>query len=246
MSNTKLKNAPLKEVIFELFWECSIDGAGMQADEGFDLAQGVFFNELKSDFPVHRKLIPDNIPFKVFGAPIHQYWTGQMQWPVVQHGQGMIAINEVEKGYEWEDTLKPIIVSTVQKLVESYNRNLIFNKCRLQYINAWELTDQEPIDFVKEILQTEISTGYHTPGNLSGFNIQSNFQLESDTQMALTITSGINNQSQKNSVIWTTLVEKNAKMQKEDILSWIDFAHNQTSSMFKKMLKPDFYVSLDQ
>lgn len=70
MSSTKLKNAPLKEVIFELFWDCSIDGTGLQIDEGFDLAQGVFSNQLKSDFPVHKKLIPENIPFKVFGAPI--------------------------------------------------------------------------------------------------------------------------------------------------------------------------------
>lgn len=246
MSDTKLKNAPLKEVIFELFWECSIDGTGMQVDDGFDLAQGIFSNNLKSNFPIHKKLIPENLPFKVFGAPIHQYWKGQMQWPVIQHGQGMIAVNEVEKGYEWEETFKPNVISTVHKLVESYDRHLNFTKCRLQYINARELTDQEPIGFVNEYLQTQISAGYPSPGNLSGFNIQTNFQLSSDTQMALTITNGIDNQTQNKTVIWTTLVEKNGKMQTEDVLLWIDFAHDHTSSIFKKMLKPDFYASLDQ
>lgn len=246
MSNTKLKNAPLKEVIFELFWECSIDGTGIQVDDGFDLAQGIFSNKLKNQFPVHRKLIPENALFKVFGAPIHQYWKGQMQWPVVQHGQGMIAINEVEKGYEWEGSFKPIIISTIQELVESYDRKLTFNKCRLQYIDACELTDQEPYDFAKENLQTYVSTGYPTPGIQTGFNIQSTFQLDHETQMALTITNGIDNQSQKKSVIWTTLVEKNGKMRVNDVISWIDFAHSETSSMFKKMLKPDFYAKLDQ
>lgn len=246
MSNTKLKNAPLKEVIFELFWECSIDGTSMQVDEGFDLAQGIFFNKLKSAYPVHRKLIPENAPFKVFGAPIHQYWKGQMHWPVVQHGQGMIAVNETEKGYEWEEGFKPTIIKVIQQLVESYDRKLTFNKCRLQYINAWELTEQEPVDFVRENLQTEISTGYSSPGTQSGFNIQSTFQLGQGTQMALTITNGINNQSQNKSVIWTTLVEKNGKMHQEDVNQWIGFAHDHTSSIFKTMLNPDFYASLDQ
>jgi uncharacterized protein (TIGR04255 family) len=246
MSNTKLKNAPLKEVIFELFWNCSIDGTGMQVDEGFDLAQGIFSNKLKSQFPVHRKLIPENIPFKVFGAPIHQYWKGQMQWPVVQHGQGMIAINETEKGYVWEETFKPTIITIIKQLVESYDRKLTFNKCRLQYINAWELIDQEPINFVRENLQTQISTEYPTPGIHSGFNIQSTFQLEQETQMALTITNGINNQNQNKSVIWTTLVEKNSKMHREDVINWIGFAHDHTSAIFKQILNPDFYASLDQ
>lgn len=246
MSTTKLKNAPLKEVIFELFWDCSIDGVGLQVDEGFDLAQGVFSNKLKEAFPVHKKLIPENIPFTLFGAPIHQYWKGQMIWPVVQHGQGIIAINEVERGYEWEKSFKPTILSTIEKLVESYNRPLIFNKCRLQYIDAWELKDLEPEVFVKENLQTQIQTGYDSPGKLSGFNIQLNYQLEYNTQMALSITNGVSNQNQKKSVIWNTLVERNEKLEKEQIIEWVDFAHQQTSSMFKRMLKPDFYASLDR
>lgn len=246
MSTTKLKNAPLKEVIFELFWDCSIDGTGLQIDDGFDLAQGIFSNQLKADFPVHRKLIPENTPFKVFGAPIHQYWRGPMVWPVVQHGQGMIAINEVEKGYEWASSFKPMIISTIDKLVQSYDRTLIFNKCRLQYIDAWELNDVEPENFVKENLLTQIQTGYSAPGDLSGFNIQLNYQLINNTQLALNIVNGVSNQNQKKSVILTTLVERNEKLNKEQVLEWIDFAHQNTSSMFKKMLKPDFYASLDQ
>lgn len=169
-----------------------------------------------------------------------------MVWPVVQHGQGMIAINEVEQGYEWERSFKPTIISTLGKLVQSYERPLTFNKCRLQYIDAWELDEMEPIDFVKENLQTQFLTGYSSPGVLGGFNIQLNFQLQHHTQLALNIVNGLSNQNQKKSVILTTLVERNEKLNKEQVLEWIDFAHPNTSSMFKKMLKPDFYASLDQ
>jgi len=246
MSSSKLKNAPLKEVIFELFWDCSVDSMGIQTDEGFDLAQGVFSTFLKPEFPVRKKLVPDNIPLKVFGVPIHQYWKGHMKWPVIQHGQGMIAINEVESGYEWNKTFKPIIISTLSHLVKSYDRELIFNKCRLQYIDVWEMQGQKPEEFIATNLQTQISTNYSSPGNLTGIHIQLNYSLEYNSQLSLNIVNGINNQNQNQSVVLTTLVETNNKANQEGVIKWLDFAHQNTSEMFKKLLKPEFYASLDQ
>jgi hypothetical protein len=75
MSATKLKNAPLKEVIFELHWECSNDPSGVKIDRGFDLAQGKFADLLKPEFPLHRRLIPDAVsPF--FLSP----YTSILEW----------------------------------------------------------------------------------------------------------------------------------------------------------------------
>jgi len=246
MSSTKLKNAPLKEVIFELFWERAIDAAGVLLDEGFDLAQGKFADRLKAEFPLHRKLIPDGVPFEVFGAPIHQYWHGEFKWPVVQHGQGMIAVNEVEEGYEWANSYKPTVTKTIERLIDSYEKPLIFTRAKLQYIDAWEVPEQDPVKFMEENLQTQVITRYDFPGSLSGFNVHLNFQIQHDSVMSLNIANGINNENQYPSVIWTTQVERNGQMTKEDVLEWIDFAHNETSIMFKKMLKPEFYASLDQ
>ena len=55
MSKNKLKNAPLKEVIFELRWESTLDDSGNPYDPGYDLAQGKFADRLHSEFPVHKK-----------------------------------------------------------------------------------------------------------------------------------------------------------------------------------------------
>lgn len=246
MSAKKLKNAPLKEVIFELRWEGTLKHSGIPADEEFDLAQGRFALKMESEFPVHKKLYPDNPSLKIFGSPKHQYWKGELSWPVVQHGEGMIAINDVEKNYEWENAFFPLIISTIDKLHNSYKGALRFNRVKLQFIDAWDIEEGHPVDFMKENLQTEISTQYQVPGKLRDFNIQQGFELNDGSILILSVSSGINNQSKKNSLVWNTVVEKAGRIKREDITTWLTIAHNHTSEMFKNMLKPDFYASLDR
>lgn len=246
MSSTKLKHAPLKEVIFELYWECAMDSVGIQYDAGFDLAQGKFAEKIKASFPVHKKLIPDGVPLEVFGAPMHQYWQGEFEWPVVQHGQGMLAVNEVENGYEWENAFKPLVIKSIEGLVDSYENNLTFNRIKLQYIDAWDLSGLRASDFTSNYLQTEIRNSYELPGELKGFNIQQNFDINNGSVMNLNIFTGLNNKNEQPSVIWTTSVERRSKMDFAEVVAWLENAHEATSTMFKKMLNPDFYASLDR
>jgi uncharacterized protein (TIGR04255 family) len=246
MSSAKLKNAPLKEVIFELHWECTTDNNGVPYDAGFDLSQGKFAEKLKSTYPLHRKLIPEGALVKLFGVPMHQYWKGEFIWPVVQHGQGMIAVNEVEQGYEWEFSYKPVVVETIHQLIASYEEELSFNRTKLQYIDAWDLNGVSPTEFIAHHLQTEISNAYDLPGHLKSINIQQNFELQDGSIMSLNIANGINNQNQQPSVIWTTTVERQSKMSMDEVVAWLESAHTATSSMFKKMLNPEFYASLDR
>lgn len=245
MSLVKLKNAPLKEVIFELHWNCEVDNQNLSFDNGFDLAQGKFAEKLKENFPLHRKLIPDAIPFKIFGAPLHQYWAGELKWPVVQHGQGMIAINEVEQGYEWLK-YKDLILNTIKKLVGSYEDKLNFSKVKLQYVDVFDLEGEEAKDFMAKNLQTEIITKYPLPGTLKGFNIQQQFNLADASTMELNISNGINNQNQKESVVWNTIIAKQDSLDVEQLNNWIESAHTVASDFFKIMLKPSFYASLDK
>lgn len=245
MSSEKLKNAPLKEVIFELHWECDMDNVGNPYDAGFDLAQGKFAERIKTEFPVHKKLIPEGAPIKVFGAPMHQYWKGELNWPVIQHGQGMIAVNEVEYGYEWENAFKPLVITSIKNIIASYEDDLLFNSVKLQYIDAWDLEGISPSYFIAKNLQTEILNGYELPGKLRSLNIQQNFELSDESTLSLNIANGVNNKNQQPSVIWTTTVEKQSKMNVDDVVAWLESAHTTASSMFKKMLNPNFYASLD-
>ncbi len=245
MSKAKLKFAPLKEVIFELHWSGSIDNSGAPVDDGFDLAQGKLWEKLKPEYPVHKKLIPDGIPFRIYGAPLHQYWKGEFKWPVIQHGFGMLAVNEVELGYEWEHTYKPTVLNAIEMLIASYEDPIKFNKAKLQYVDAWDVADEDPKVFVEVNLRTNIQSNYPLPGKPQSFNLFQSFELEDGSEMQLTIANGTNNQNQKPSVIWTTTIEKKCNFKQEEIVEWLENAHTAASDMFKKMLNPEFYASLD-
>lgn len=246
MSSQKLKNAPLKEVIFELHWKLILDDAGVPHDPGFELAVGKFADKLKSDFPVHRKLPTADLPFAFIGAPIHQYWRGDLVYPVVQHGKGMIAVNEVEAGYVWADAFRPLIFQVIDDLVASYDSNLTFNKLVLKYVDAVDLIGGEAQEFAARNLQTEIILHYPVPGSLRDFQIHQVFELRDGSMMNLNITTGTNNQTQQKAVIWSTVVEKRGDFAKEEIERWVDYAHDESSAMFKKMLDPEYYASLDR
>lgn len=245
MSESKLKNAPLKEVIFELHWDLAVEDSGIPSDPGFALAQGKFAEKLKSEFPIHKKLIPDNIPLTLFKVPIHQYWKSELTWPVVQHGQGMISVNDTDENYEWEN-FKPLITSVVDKLVASYDGILSFNRLKLQYVDAWDVGSSDGVQFRNQNLQTEVITAYPIRGKLQNFTIYHSFELENSSLLKLSISNGLNNQTNENSVIWKTSVELPNINPSVELESWLEFAHNETSKMFKEMLNKDFYERLDQ
>ncbi|MDN3658941.1 TIGR04255 family protein [Ferruginibacter paludis] len=246
MSQAKLKNAPLKEVIFELHWTSNLENATVQVDEGFDLAQGKFAEKVKSKYPVHKKMVPDGIPFKVFGTPLHQYWTGEFRWPAVQHGLGLLAVNDVEAGYQWEATYKPIVLDAIEKMISSYDEPLNFNRMKLLYVDAVDVNEEHSIPFIEANLRTNIQSNYPLPGKPKNINLFQSFELEDGSELHLTIATGVNNQNQNRSVIWTTTVEKKGSFKEHEILKWLESAHTAASNMFKNMLNPDFYASLDR
>lgn len=246
MSSTKLKKAPLKEVIFELHWNCPIDNTGMEKDEEFEFAQGRFSDKIKEAFPVYKKLIPDGFPLNIIHAPIHQYWKNEFKWPVIQHGQGMIAVNEVEDGYIWESGFKPTIHNALTILFNSYAKPLIFEKIKLVYIDAWDLNEEDPIEFIRKNLQTSVVSYYDSPGIPKDFSLFQSYDLDDNSNLLLNISTGVNNITQNKSIILNTAIEKNDAITLDNIYDWIDFAHEICSSTFKKMLNKDFYEKLDE
>lgn len=246
MSLQKLKNAPLKEVIFELHWQQTIELSGFPSDPGFEFAVGRFAEILKPDFPVHRKLTVADAPIKFIGVPLHQYWKGEMTYPVIQHGQCMLAVNEVEHGYIWSESFRPLILDSINKLMQSYEGTLNFNKVILKYIDAVDLDEISPHDFISQNLQTRILNDYPIAGKFLDTQLVQAFELEDSSIMRLSIATGKNNKTQKKVVIWTTEVEKNKSLNLDEIYWWIDHAHTHTSDMFKRMLNPEYYASLDR
>jgi hypothetical protein len=44
-------------------------------------------------------------------------------------------------------------------------------------------------------------------------------------------------------LIWQTAVSKQARFDKNSMISWLEYAHTTTSTLFKEMTKQSFYAS---
>lgn len=134
-----MKNAPLKEAIFEVRWAPVLDVNGLPEDSGYQLAQGLFAKDIRQKFPVHKTVntIPDN--FRIFPTVQHQFWTGELTWPVVQLGPGILSVNNTEANYIWTETFHPHILWALDVLETSYEKEFVFKSAALRYIDAVDL-----------------------------------------------------------------------------------------------------------
>jgi uncharacterized protein (TIGR04255 family) len=246
MSRKKLKNAPLKEAIFELFWNSPINKAGLKVDREFELAIGKFSLNISKDFPVHKRTMPQEAPIKVYGLPLYQFWKGEIQWPVIQLGPGILTVNDTDKNYHWEDTYRPNISTAIEALTKSYSNLPNFNKVSLRYIDSVDVNkDEDILGFISKNLLTSIENKFSIPGKESAININQIFNID-DFKVSLQIQTAINNVTGNQAIVWITSVVRDGKIDVKELFLWIDKAHGIISDLFIKMLNPEFYESFDK
>ncbi|MGA2623111.1 MAG: TIGR04255 family protein [Bacteroidota bacterium] len=244
---TKLTKAPLQEVVFEAFWELDVDPQSRENfDPGFELAQGVFADTVKKDYPFYKKIVPSIVPPHFLNQkPVHQFWRGDGQWPVLQLGPGLLAVNDTEKTYVWESAYRPAIEYGLDALLKSYKEPPRFQKVSLRYIDAFELGDEFKEDFVKYIeanLQIQVIKGFEVQGAISNQNLIQAYTLGDGSKLTLVVSDG--SRSNKPAVILQIAVVREGQLAVDDIKNWISSAHSVTSNLFKQMLRKEFYASL--
>ena len=233
----KLPNAPLKEVIFEIFWDDSIENSNTPVDQGFELALGVFANKIQKTHPKIKKIFPDNFPLSLMGKTTHQFWKDEMTWPVVQLGPGVMAINDTDKSYDWENGYFDLIKNCLKYLYESYNGKINVKQLQLKYIDAVDLPpDSDCSVFLRNNLRIELKNHFNTPSTLSGFQINQSFILDDASSISLTVNDAINNMTQEKSIVWTTTVMSKEIFDFDGIIPWLQKAHISSSTMFKDMV----------
>lgn len=245
--NSKLKNAPLQEVILEIRWEGNMDDFGNKYDAGFELAQGTFYERIKKSFPVHKKLTTTTQSLG-FGYPIHQYWTNETEWPVIQHGQGVLTINQIEEKYTW-NRFRELTLEVISSLKESYNDKITINYISLEYLDAFDINDTNNYSvfkFIESNLQTSIDTKYKLPGTLSNIQINRRYLQEDGTILHLNISDALNNISNSKAVIMVTTASKNNMVDNANFEESLDTLHSICSLVFKSVLEKEFYGSLNQ
>lgn len=244
MSRKKLAKAPLKEVIFELFWKMRTGPGGEPFDPGYNLAVGGFAQQIRDSFPIRKSILPEGV--SVYPHPQYQFWKDEATWPVIQIGPGLLTVNDTDKNYSWEGNFRANIELALNTLTDSYEDLPKFEKARLKYIDAIDITSESEIENTfLEKLQTSVNRQYVLPGKLKGLAVRQSNALDDGSIFSIDINSGRNNLTSTQAVIWTTTIEKKGDFERTKLFQWLDSAHNLTSEMFVKLLNPSFYEQLD-
>jgi uncharacterized protein (TIGR04255 family) len=241
---SKLPNAPLQEVIFELRWKLNFDPESQtQADKELQFAfanfSGLSAHELKHRVILKPSIIPDSL---FYNRPVYQFWAAENQYPVFQLGPGVFTVNETEKNYEWS-YFRNLILQGVEWLKNSYSNKLDFSVVELRYIDAIEVDDDNQKDLIKFIadnLKIEI-TNHFIDAKLNDLQLHQRFKIDNENHLSLLIANGVKNISQSKAIILQTSYNKTSNILLENLTPWIDAAHDTCSSLFRKMISNNLY-----
>ena len=248
---SRLSKAPLQEVIFEIRWAL-VPGkeTGQIIDEGFELASGRLSTIIEQQFPYYKRIIPQDIPDQLMHyQAIHQYWTGENKWPVIQLGPGIFTINCTDGGYDWEGGFRILIKQAIEWLEQSYRKSLNIRFASLRYIDAIKVDDYGGIkdgwqNFIKLHFNFEYNNQFNTRGRQKQIQIHQTFELEDGSDLQVQIANGVRNNEK--ALIWQTAILKKDTFDSDKLFSWADYAHGIAHDLFQEMIKPDLYASFSR
>lgn len=243
---SKLPNAPLAEVIFEIRWN-SDDKTNL---DKFQLLLGSMFAELKSDFPQAITLRPDAIiPINAFlGTPTHRF-TSNKGYPMYQLGPGVLSVNMAGTDYVWETFLET--VKKVAKVFKSLS-GLQGNKVTivLKYLDFFKcnFSGIDLADYIKTYFHLTVDAPYLNDSKAKTFSFATMRDIEQG-HFTMTMNTGYNNV--KGNQIEGIITESNiaSEIPFEELSSYIDdklpVAHEYLGKFFKKMTEGKLYDSFE-
>lgn len=247
----RLPNAPLQEVIFEVRWRLHPGkDHGQVQDAGYELAVGRLSALLEKEFPFYRRIVPPELPDQMLlYRPIHQYWKGENQWPVLQLGPGIFTVNCTDQCYDWDSLFKPLIAEALHWLTQAYRDPLLFAFASLKYIDAIKTDEYGGLSngwqgFIKDNFNIEYNNLFNTRGKQRRIHLDQTFDLEDGSELQVQMSSGTKNNQP--AVVWQTAVLKKHNFTRDELVTWTQVAHNISHDLFVEMIKPDLYASFSR
>jgi len=240
-----LKNAPLKEVIFELHWELDfIPEQKAHTDLGFDEAVLNFKSASQQDFKYFKLIAPSAIPAQfLINRVTHRFFNEKDKHPLFQLGPGVFTVNDNNKNYTWNE-FENLILKGTEYLKNSYEKDLIISKLELRYIDAVNcnvLGEKKKIDFVRENFHVNPDPYPFVNGDLIDINFSKRFLIENDSYLNITVATGRDESNNEDLIIWHTYINNKERVTWSDLPQWIKAAHSVCSDTFKKMISNKLY-----
>lgn len=239
---SKLPNAPLLEVIFEIRWKISNKGDL----EKYQYLHGDLYSELKDFYPYRESLAPPEIPTDVLiNHPMYRFRKAENDYPLYQVGPGIITLNTIDEKYYWDQFYEwsEGLISSFFKVYDfeeddGLNPNLI-------YVDFFKLDFevQNAYDFLNQNLNIRFEQNFFSPKKHPN-NVNLGFYYRTDYgDLAVTFKKGKNNHQEDGIVMQTTIFGKRLHSEVNPILSWLDKTHDFSSNLFKDITKGELYKS---
>jgi len=247
---SRLQNAPLQEVIFEVRWDAEVDPAsGVMQDKEFSMAAGRFHVYVEKEFPHvdNRQPFYDMAPQAFMYQAVRQYRPAEGQWPLFQLGPGVFTVNDTNKDYDWQGKFSPLVAKGLDRLEKAYEGGLPYSQAALRYIDAVRVKDLGFEDwgtFIPGHLNFSFKNDFDHGMVPKDVSFQQLFSLEDGSQLHLNISSGKDGEGNEQ-MIWQTSVIKAGSFTKESLLQWAESAHAKSSEIFTRICKPHFRESFN-
>jgi uncharacterized protein (TIGR04255 family) len=247
---SKLPNAPLIEVVFELHWPSETP----QELEKFTMMLGAIHMELEEEFPHVIYLRPNSqIPLNMFlNKPTHRFIgnTTDKMYPLFQLGPGVLTVNTIDSKYDWETFSK-----LIQKITDVVRRRFAFQPSKnlslsLKYVDFYKIDDlsidlrkiyTKLFNFNLDIksavpehslpLILNLESAYQTKEGVFGFSIKrGKFQRDATNYEGLVFENGLKS-------------DIHANAESSVLFNWINDSHEFLSTFFKEITKGETYES---
>ncbi|KAB2881497.1 TIGR04255 family protein [bacterium] len=239
---SKLPNAPLIEVVFELRWKIS-DKKDL---ERYQYLHGDLFALVKGNYKYREALFPAEVPIEVYANnPAYRFRVEKDSYPLIQVGPGVITVNTIDEKYNW-DEYESRVMDVISKFMQVHPLDLDQTvTLTLQYFDflQFDFKKNEVFQFLKDNLNISIQQDFYK-NVLHSTNLNVGLSYEtSNGALTLSFNRGNNKDGQDGIVIRTSLVGKPIKPEKNQIKKWLAESHEFCSQLFKDMTKGGLYES---
>jgi len=237
---SKLKKAPLVEVVFELRWAITNSNDLAKAQYLY----GDLYNELKDSYPFREGIVPAEVPVELLiNRPIHRFRKAKNDYPLCQVGPGIITHNTIDKQYFWDS-----FYENTTKLIDSFFKVFPLNEqisISLLYIDLipFDFANNNVYKFLNDNLNIDFKQSF-LDENSQPFDLSFGFYYKTKFgNLELTFKRGRKNENEEGILIQTRLNGDNISTETNQIFDWLENAHDTCSNTFKKLISTKLYDS---
>lgn len=241
---SRLPNAPLQEVIFEVRWDLDAqDGTNLLHDPKFEIGLGGLRKLVRSHFPEVVRKFHESVPVQLL--PHTATWQFRPKpggWPLIQLGHGVLTVNDTDVAYDWDTVFHPLIKDALQWLEEAYEGAPAYSMAELRYIDSVRIKDHGFTDwstFVNENLNIAVTNTFRPNGRVVEVGLHQVIQLEEGGQLLVAVNSGKRDKDE--AMIWQTAIHQPGPFDRGSLLEWVAGAHTLSKDVFKDICKPHFH-----